>query len=82
MEYGVKTISAWVSFAILSVICVGMDYFTTIEWYKMMAVISLWYSCNANVNISFLQEGMKNFANDLVMYLSRNVETNENETSD
>lgn len=74
MEYGIRVISAFVSFAILAVICMGIDHFTSIEWYKMMSVIALWYACSANVGISFLQEGMKHFANELVNFLSRNVD--------
>lgn len=80
MEYGVKVISAFVSFAILSAICLGMDYFTSIDWYKMMAVIALWYACSANIGVSILQEGMKHFAHELVLFLSRNVEIKEDET--
>ena len=82
MEYSVKVISAFVSFAILSVICLAVDHFTSIEWHKMMSVIALWYACSAHVGISFLQEGMKTFANELVMFLARNSENSQNETTD
>lgn len=80
MEYGVKVLSAFVSFAILGAICLGIDHFTSIEWYKMMSAIALWYACSAHVGVSILQEGMKNFANELVMFLSRNVDIKEDET--
>ena len=74
MEYGVKTLSAFVSFAILSAICLAIDHFTNIEWHKMMAVIALWYACAANVGVSLLQEGLTHFANELVKFLAKNIE--------
>jgi hypothetical protein len=69
MDYAVRATGAFISFAILSGICFLIDRFTTIRWYEIMAVISLWFTCKANLDMSVIEAATRNFMEKVIILL-------------
>lgn len=70
MDYAVKVTVTFVSVSLLCVICFFIDKNTSIEWYKIMAVMALWFSCKANLDVSILEDATRSFMEKVIFLIA------------